>query len=105
MLGARAQPHPAAAPAHVRWIPVRLIVLAACVLLAITGCATARADRAIGAAKHGQHGGSTVYGPVPRPQPELTPHLGSTCLPATGFSCTMWGRISQVKRYLATRAR
>ncbi|HEY7432599.1 MAG TPA: serine hydrolase [Streptosporangiaceae bacterium] len=82
---------------------MRLIVLAACVLLAVTGCASAQAGRAPGATKDGKQGGSPVYGPVPRPQPQLTPHLGNICLPATGFSCTMWDRISQVKRYLASQ--
>jgi beta-lactamase family protein len=81
---------------------VRLLIIAACSLLAVTGCATARAGRTLVAA---HHGGSSapVYGPEPQPKPELTPHLGTICLPATGFSCTMWDRISQVKRYLATR--
>jgi beta-lactamase family protein len=91
-----------AAPHRSGGFLVRPLVLAVCLLLATAGCATARAGRAASAARRGSSS-APVYGPEPQPQPELTPHLGNTCLPATGFTCTMWGRISQVKHYLATR--
>lgn len=84
---------------------MRLLALAACALLAATGCAAAQANRSPGAAAagHGHSSAKPVYGPVPVPQPQLTPHLGNTCLPATGFSCTMWDRIGQVQHYLNGR--
>jgi hypothetical protein len=78
-----------------------LLPAAACVLLAVTACAPARATAPPTTAPAATAG--TVYGPVPVPRPQLTPSLAQMCGQPAGFSCGLWQRIGEVKRYIAHR--
>jgi hypothetical protein len=79
-----------------RWPLLCAAGAVACAMLAATGCGSVRAGTSARPVPR-----QPAYGPVPVPQPQLTPRLTAPCGAPGEFTCRIWQRIGLVKRYLA----